>query len=238
MILFNYVKMEDKFSVSAELHQTEELGRVLAIIPACEEAKRLVQMMNKQVAAFLFYFLTVNAALPSKFVMDILKATCDATLVDEISDCEWDPATQTITAPHKKKENDDLEEMENTTWWNNAFNLREMGRKPAKRAADKKPEALFDLDADALSFTTVHNRHLKPTFIVDDKDGKSEGQAPAANPSPAAPPRKNPEPQGPWVSRLLRLPLRVRRHKLGTRMRRMADSHQQCPLCIHKRGCT
>jgi hypothetical protein len=173
MVLFNYVKMEDKFSVFAELHQTEELGPVLAIIPACKEAKRLVQMMNKQVAAFLFYFLMANAALPSKFVMDLLKATCDATLVAEISDCEWDPATQTITTPHEKKENEDLEEMENATWWNNAFDLREMGKKPAKRAADKKPEALFDLDADALSFATVHNRHLKPTFIVDDKVGES-----------------------------------------------------------------
>ena len=193
MVLFNYVKMEDKFSVFAELHQTEELGPVLAIIPACKEAERLLQMMNNQVAAFLFYFLTVNAALPSKFVMDLLKATCDATLVAEISDCEWDPTTQTITTPHEKKENEDLEEMENTTWWNNAFDLREMGRKPAKRAADKKTVALFDLDADALSFATVHNRHLKPTFIVDNKDGESEGQAPTADPSLATPPRKNPD---------------------------------------------
>ena len=139
MFLFNYVKMDDKFSVFAELHQTEELGPILTIIPACEEAKRLVQMMNKQVTAFLFYFLTVNAALPSKFIMDLLKlkVTCDATLVAEILDYEWDPTTQTITTPHKKKENEDIEEIENGTWWNNAFNLREMGKKPATRAADK-----------------------------------------------------------------------------------------------------
>ena len=51
--------------------------------------------------------------------MDLLKATCDATLVAEIADCEWDPDTQTITTPQEKKENKDLEEMENATWWNN-----------------------------------------------------------------------------------------------------------------------
>ena len=45
MVLFNYFKMKDKFSVFAELHQTEEMGPVLAIIPACEEAERLVQMI-------------------------------------------------------------------------------------------------------------------------------------------------------------------------------------------------
>ena len=184
MVLFSYVKMEDKFSVFAELHQTEELGPVLAIIPACSEAKRLVQMMNKQVAAFLFYFLTTIAALPRKFVTE--------TLVAEIADCEWDPETQTITTPHEKKENNDLEEMENATWWNKAFDLKEIGKKPAKRAANKKPEELFDLDADALSFATVHNRHLKPTFNLDNEDGESEGTASAADPSPATPPRKHP----------------------------------------------
>ena len=192
MVLFSYVKMEDKFYVFAELHQTEELGPVLAIIPACSEAEQLVHMMNKQVAAFLFYFLTTVAALPKKFVMDLLKATCDATLVAEIADCEWDPDTQTITTPQEKKENEDVEEMENATWWNNAFDLKDIGKKSDKRAADKKPEELFDLDADALSFATVHNRHLQPTFELDEEDGESEGTAPAANPSPATPPRKIP----------------------------------------------
>ncbi len=193
MVLFSYVKMEDKFSVLMELHQTEELDPVLAIIPACAEAERLVQMMNKQIAAFLFYFLMTNAALPKMCVMDLLKATCNATLVDEIADCKWDPITQTITTPHKKKEDEDLEELENATWWNNAFDLKEIGKKPAKRAADKKPEALFDLNADALSFATIHNCHLKPTFNVDSEDSESEGTAPAANPSPATPPRKIPD---------------------------------------------
>jgi hypothetical protein len=149
-------------------------------------------MMNKQVAAFLFYFLTTIGALPKMFVMDLLKATCDATLVAEIADCEWDPDTQTITTPQEKKENKDLEEMENATWWNNAFDLKDIGKKSDKRAADKKPEELFDLDVDALSFATVHNRHLQPTFNLDEEDGESEGTAPAANPSPATPPRKNP----------------------------------------------
>jgi hypothetical protein len=40
--------MKDMFSLFAELHQTEELGPVLAIIPACTEAETMVHMMNKQ----------------------------------------------------------------------------------------------------------------------------------------------------------------------------------------------
>jgi hypothetical protein len=113
--------------------------------------------------------------------MDLLKATCDATLVAKIADSECDPDTQTIITPQEKKENEDLEEMENVTWWNNAFDLKEICK-----------IQVFDLDADAQSFATVHNRHLQPTFNVNDEDSKSEGMPPAANPSPTTPPRKNP----------------------------------------------
>jgi hypothetical protein len=56
----------------------------------------------------------------------------------------------------------------------------------------KNPEALFNLDTDSLSFATVHNRHLKPTFNVDEEDGKSEGPVPTVDPSPATPPCRNP----------------------------------------------
>ena len=82
--------------------------------------------------------------------------------------------------------------MKNTTWWNNAFDLKEMGKNTAKHAADKKPDELFDLDADAISLATIHNRHLQPTFNVGEKDGESEERVPAANPSPAMLPRTNP----------------------------------------------
>jgi hypothetical protein len=73
MVLLNYLKMKDKFSLFAELHRTEELGPVFAIIPACTKAKTktMIHMINKQVAAYLYYFLK-DAALPVKFIMDLL----------------------------------------------------------------------------------------------------------------------------------------------------------------------
>jgi hypothetical protein len=57
-------------------------------------------------------------------------------------------------------------------------------------AASKAPEALFDLDTEQ-SVTTIHNCHLTPTFNLLEEDDNSEGSAPAANPRPATPPRKN-----------------------------------------------
>ena len=195
-VLFTYFKMKDKYSIFAELHQTEEMGPVLAIIPACAEAERLVQMMNKQVAAFLYYFL-LDASLPEVFIKALLKETCNPMLVKEISDCDWDSDTQTLTTPEEKQQDDALDDLEGASWYKNAFDLQELGIKTLKITADKNPEALFDLDADALSYATIHNRHLKPTYNVDTENDESEALAPAANASPATPPHKNPDKETP-----------------------------------------
>ncbi len=98
MVLLTYLKMKDKFSLFAELHQPEVLGSVLAITPACSEAETMVSMMNKQVPVYLYYYLK-DAALPERFIMNLLRATCDATLVAEIEECVWDPDTLTLTTP-------------------------------------------------------------------------------------------------------------------------------------------
>ncbi len=190
MVMLNYLKMKDKFSLFAKLHQTEELGPVLAIIPACSEAKTIVHMMINQVAAFLYYFLK-DAALPVKFIMDLLRATCDATLVAEIKDCDWDLDTQTLTTPQEKKEDKGIDELKNAEWYKNAFDLQSLG-KTTKPTANKDPEALFDLDANN-SIKLIHNWHLKPTFTLKmDKDDESEAAAPAATARSATLPRKNP----------------------------------------------
>ena len=144
-VLFTYFKMKDKYSVFAELHHTEEMGPVLAIIPACAEAERLVQMMNKQVAAFLYYFL-LDASLPDVFIKVLLKETCDPALVKEISDCDWDSDTETLTTPEEKKQDEALDDLEGTSLYKNAFDLQELGIKTPKTTADKNPKALFDLD--------------------------------------------------------------------------------------------
>lgn len=69
-----------------------------------------------------------------------------------------------------------------------------MGVKTAKQATNKNLEILFDLDADALSFATVHGHHLKKSAInlENEEDDDSEGTSSAAIPSPAILPCMNP----------------------------------------------
>ena len=161
MVMTTYLKMKDKFSLFAELHQTEDLGPVLAVTPACVEAETMISMMNKNVAAYLYYYLK-NAALPERFLRNLLQETCDATLVAEIDDCNWEPSTGTLTTTQEKKEDEDLDELEGATWYKNAFDLQSLD-KSIKSTTTRAPEELFDLDA-AHSIKTIHNRHLKPTF--------------------------------------------------------------------------
>ena len=190
-ILFTYFKMKDKFAVFTELHQPEEMGPVLAIIPACAEAERLVQMMNKQVAAFLYYFL-VDASLPEDFIRSLLKKTRDPTLVQEINKCEWDSDTQSLTTEAEKKENEAIEDLESASWYKTVFDMQSLSIRTSKPVVDKAPEDLFDIDADANSYATIHNRHLKPTYTVEEEDDESEAEASAAVARPATLPRKNP----------------------------------------------
>jgi hypothetical protein len=188
MVLVTYLKMKDKFSLFAELHQPEALGPVLAITPACSEAETMVSMMNKQVAAYLYYYLK-DAAFPERFITNLLCATCDATLVVEIEECDWDPDTLTLTTPQEKLEDKDLDKLEGVAWYKNAFDLQSLD-KSIKTTTSRAPEALFDLDATH-SVKTIHNRHLKPSFILEvDEDDKSEAEASAADASSATPPRK------------------------------------------------
>ncbi len=102
-------------------------------------------MMNKQVAAFLYYFLC-NASFPKKFLMELLRETCNATLVAEIHDCNWNTKTQTITTQREKEEDQDIKDLEAAAWYKQAFDLRGLG-KSMKLAVTRAPEALFDLDA-------------------------------------------------------------------------------------------
>ncbi len=145
-------------------------------------------MMNKQVAAFLFDFLK-DAALPKRFLMALLCETCNAKLVAEIQDCNWDKDMHIITTPYKKSQDHDAEDLETANRYKKAFDLKGFG-KAAKPTTNKFPRALFNLDTKN-SIKTIHNCHLKPTFTLEVEDKDSEVMAPAAIPSPATPPCKN-----------------------------------------------
>ncbi len=57
MVLLYYLKMQDGHSMIAEVHQEDLCKPTHIIIPQVEEAERMVSMMNKNLAAFLYHML-------------------------------------------------------------------------------------------------------------------------------------------------------------------------------------
>lgn len=155
-ILLRHFKMTDGYSLIAEIHQ-DALGPVSIVHPNTAEAETMVLMMNRQVAAYLFYYLT-SKGVDGTFVRELLSASCDATLVEEIGRCQWDNESMTLTTPadQETKETDEL--LENAIWYKDEMGIL------AKEHNKKKPytamEALFNIDSSR-SVITLHERNDK-----------------------------------------------------------------------------
>jgi hypothetical protein len=87
MVLLNYLKMQDGYPMIAEVHQEDLCKPTHVIIPQAKEAERMIGMMNKNLPAFLHYML-LEVDFPEEFVKKLIKESCKASLVAEISSCQ------------------------------------------------------------------------------------------------------------------------------------------------------
>ena len=56
-VLYKYGKMDDGHSLIAEAHQRDHMGSVYIVIPNTPEAETMVVMMNKQLPAYMTFYL-------------------------------------------------------------------------------------------------------------------------------------------------------------------------------------
>jgi hypothetical protein len=88
-VLLNFLKMRwllrDCGGTSGWNIQTNHI-----IIPNTPEAEQLVGMMNKNLPAFLFHILQ-EQGLPNNFIDSLLRNSCEATMLANMSRCTWDP---------------------------------------------------------------------------------------------------------------------------------------------------
>jgi hypothetical protein len=89
-VLLNFVKMSDGHSLIAETHQSDISMLMHLIIPSTSKAERLVDMMNKNLPAFLLNLLK-EQRLPDDFANNLLKNSCEATMLAKMYQCKWDP---------------------------------------------------------------------------------------------------------------------------------------------------
>jgi hypothetical protein len=158
-VLFHYIKMNDGCPAIAEAHQQDISMPTHLIIPNTPEAERLVEMMNKNLPAFLQYTLK-EQGLPDGFITDLLKNSCEASMLAEMSRCTWDAKTRTLTTAEESMRKEKTKAFENAAWFKDEFGL--LGQRGRNQKQYTAPEVLFDL-ADEGSRKTIHDRHRETT---------------------------------------------------------------------------
>jgi hypothetical protein len=102
----------------------------------------------------------LEANFPEKFVKKLIKESCEASLVAEISSCKWDGETRTLTTVANEKHEEGLKTFEGAAWFKDEFMYLKKGSKPQPRPP---PEKLFNLNSSN-SVKTIHDCHQ--TFIL------------------------------------------------------------------------
>ena len=158
------------------------MGAVDALFPNSEQHKRLVDMMNKNMAAFLMHYLKDQEAT-DEFIKEILKNCIEPGLNHSAHECKWDGSTLTLTTPEDESENNASNELESMPFFVNAVSeILGKAEKEKKKKKYSDPKAMFDLDGQR-SVGTIHKKNdgkyiqsVSPEVL-----DLSGGRAPAAN---------------------------------------------------------
>jgi hypothetical protein len=152
-ILLNYVRLSDGHQLVAEVHQLYEvMGRVQEVISNTPEAEQMILMMNKNFPAYLGNVLR-DQGMPDDFLLELLKRSCNPTMINKMNSCTWDPESGILTTAKEVSTNIAQIALESAPWYKNAF--ADLLGLEIKTLAPP-PEMLYNLDKDCL-IKTIHN---------------------------------------------------------------------------------
>eukprot|EP00956_Cyclotella_meneghiniana_P029164 scaffold69908_cov39-Cyclotella_meneghiniana.AAC.1 len=159
-LLYKRVKLGE-FQMFLEIHQGAPMMPVDVVVGNCAEAERMMLMINKNPAAFFFYYLRDVGKCDPEFLMRLLDKSMEPTLMKEIDKCKWDVKELTLTTP-QDEENAKMASIEKAAWYKDEFgeSLFDMEEKEKKEFATK--EQLEDLYREDKSFQTVTKKKDSP----------------------------------------------------------------------------
>jgi hypothetical protein len=155
-LLYKYFKMSDGHCLFEEVHQAHPMAPVDVAVPNAEEAERMMLMIQKNSAAFIFYYLKSFSELGESLISDVVRASMDPTLVNSIGECAWDEKLMVLTTP-EDAENDKMRAMEEAAWYNDEFGDHMVDTSKKEKVPYASKEALDDLHCEA-SFKTIHQK--------------------------------------------------------------------------------
>ena len=107
--------MDDGHSLIAKAYQRGHMGSVDIVIPNTPEAETMVAMMNKQLPAYLKFYLD-NPEMDKDFIRKILTRACCPELMHEIHSCQWNKETKVLTTPGENEERENCADIESAAW--------------------------------------------------------------------------------------------------------------------------
>jgi hypothetical protein len=85
--LYKQFKTLDGLPLFCEIHQGDPMGPVDVVVGSYEQAERMVLMINKNSAAYCYYFLTTVGKMDSGFTARVIRGCFDPVLVQAIDSC-------------------------------------------------------------------------------------------------------------------------------------------------------
>ena len=171
-VLLKLFKTKDGTTLAAEVHQQHGLCPTEVVIPGSDEAAAMVAMMNRQVAAFCYFYL-LDQGLPEQFAHDLVAASCCPEQVAEIPSWKWDSKRKILVAPKgrfKERTEDLIKEFEALDCYKTIAKLTAS----AKPRHTKDPRARFNLDEET-SIGTMHARNEERRRQQKARNGDSSG---------------------------------------------------------------
>ena len=153
-VLLKLFKTKDGTTLVAEVHQQHGLCPTEIVIPGSDEAAAMAAMMNRQAAAFCYYYLQ-DQGLPEQFARDLVTASCCPEQVAEISLWKWNKKQKILIAPKgkfKEQTEDLIKEFEALDCYKT---LEKLKATASKSKGFMDPQSQFNLDEEK-SIGTMH----------------------------------------------------------------------------------
>jgi hypothetical protein len=140
----------------AELHQRGPQGPVDMVIPNTSKVEAHFEMVNKQLAGYLYHVLPLFWAT-ELFIKTILWRSMDAGLATEAPRCKYDEETQILTTPRDAQQDSILSNVRSLPFFQDIDAIKQAAgaNKKGKKKEHTAPEMCFQIGS-ARSVQTVH----------------------------------------------------------------------------------
>ena len=151
------MKMLDGRPLFAEIHQSAPLMNVDVVIGKTKEATDRVEMMNKNIAAYVKFNFPIEG-VGEELIERLLKISVDPELIKEIGKCKWDKKKLALITP-KDAEEANKKKLEEAAWYQKDYGVKLStgGKKPWQKEEIMAPEKVFTL-GDKRTYTTLYGR--------------------------------------------------------------------------------